>query len=803
MATMNDSGWSPIHHATFKNHLTLVERLIESSGYEHLEKKTNDTLQNTPLLLAVARGSGPMVKLLVNHGADVTYLNTCRQGVIEISTLFGHVNLIKYFISLHNKNLNVYKKLVALVDQDSEDGVNRACFIISKLTSLAEDQESICHLSNFVDEGLVFQLVDVLKKSIAENVKIQTLNVLKPILGNKNVRKKMMEVEGFQVFVSLIFSSSALLLPAVMGCICELATDKDFEEDLLATVIPALNKVVSSLGQGNQEDVLQSILNVLDHLAAVSAVCKDTIGKEAGLLGTLVKFFKTCQTNSLMLTWSEAIGSIAEGNLNNQNILLSENIGLCLHQLLKSQKREVLMSAVKTIYRLVEGNPQAQTKVLQSNNFSPLIQLLKRSKSQLTHEAIAKTLWALSGLDTETQRMVAARIGVSLLVEFLSSPSYILNLVGTRGLSVLLQGPYDLRNAVMAVNGARHLVRLLRSPREDVVLSAIQALQHICLGVGFIPHGKIQSAVASSRGLKFLIALMRHSQSERIKVEAALAIATSVLGHSENLELIGKGSGFSYSYILHLLHSSDEEVCLTAGEALATFAFKSTSQQKEIIQNGGLVWRDFAKLLESTNQNHRTSTAFQLVVLAPIISDQKPSYTCALGIQTLVGLLETTQPYDTLALAADCVARLSLTRAGLSAAMVSIDIVNLLCPLLSSPSQQVRGSASIALSHLSFNPVAERQLLQRCRRDPKLIKVLIYYNKKRKWSENFLERWRHIRELTLPPIRRTAVFVTSSDKQRNDRGNIQSSAGNQMVTLPDFLNNRQSEMRRKNHCLSV
>ncbi|XP_056381572.1 ankyrin and armadillo repeat-containing protein isoform X2 [Hyla sarda] len=684
MATMNDSGWSPIHHATFKNHLTLVERLIESSGYEHLEKKTNDTLQNTPLLLAVARGSGPMVKLLVNHGADVTYLNTCRQGVIEISTLFGHVNLIKYFISLHNKNLNVYKKLVALVDQDSEDGVNRACFIISKLTSLAEDQESICHLSNFVDEGLVFQLVDVLKKSIAENVKIQTLNVLKPILGNKNVRKKMMEVEGFQVFVSLIFSSSALLLPAVMGCICELATDKDFEEDLLATVIPALNKVVSSLGQGNQEDVLQSILNVLDHLAAVSAVCKDTIGKEAGLLGTLVKFFKTCQTNSLMLTWSEAIGSIAEGNLNNQNILLSENIGLCLHQLLKSQKREVLMSAVKTIYRLVEGNPQAQTKVLQSNNFSPLIQLLKRSKSQLTHEAIAKTLWALSGLDTETQRMVAARIG-----------------------------------------------------------------------------------------------------------------------HSENLELIGKGSGFSYSYILHLLHSSDEEVCLTAGEALATFAFKSTSQQKEIIQNGGLVWRDFAKLLESTNQNHRTSTAFQLVVLAPIISDQKPSYTCALGIQTLVGLLETTQPYDTLALAADCVARLSLTRAGLSAAMVSIDIVNLLCPLLSSPSQQVRGSASIALSHLSFNPVAERQLLQRCRRDPKLIKVLIYYNKKRKWSENFLERWRHIRELTLPPIRRTAVFVTSSDKQRNDRGNIQSSAGNQMVTLPDFLNNRQSEMRRKNHCLSV
>ncbi|XP_069824006.1 ankyrin and armadillo repeat-containing protein-like [Dendropsophus ebraccatus] len=333
----------------------------------------------------------------------------------------------------------------------------------------------------------------------------------------------------------------------------------------------------------------------------------------------------------------------------------------------------------------------------------------------------------------------------------------------------------------MSANGTHHLVRLLRSPREDVVLSAIQALQHICLGVGFIPHGKIQSAVASSRGLKFLIALMRHSQSERIKVEAALAIAASVLGHSENLELIGKSSSFSYSYVFLLLHSSDEEVRLTAGEALATFAFKSTSLHKEIVQNGGLMWKDFATFIESTNENHKALGAFQLVVLAHSISDKDPSYSCAVGIQTLVELLETTHSYDTLALVADCVARLSHTRAGLSAALVSTDIVNLLCPLLTSPSKQVKGSASIALSYLSFNPLAERQLLQRCRRDPEIMKVLIYYNKKRRWSESFLERWRHIRELTLPPIRSTAVFVTSSGRQTRGRGNIPNSAGNQNV----------------------
>ncbi|XP_069594537.1 ankyrin and armadillo repeat-containing protein-like [Ranitomeya imitator] len=793
MAAMNDSGWSPIHHAASKNHLLLAKRLLESSGYEHLEEKTNDDLQNTPLLLAVAGGSRPMVQLLVSHGADVSYVNTCRQGVIEISALFHHADLIKLFLSLHNMDLNVYKKLVALLDHNAEDVVKGACLVMLELTLQSEDQESMCHLNHLVDEGLVSNLVDLLKKNFAEDVKMQILNLFKCILQHKNVRRKMLEVDGFKILVSLIFDEYKLLLPGVMSCIYELVADKDFAEDVSKTVIPVLIKLLSSLQQENQEDVLKSTLKVLDLMAAGSVMCRDSIGKEAGLLGILVKLFKVCQVLALLTVWSGAIGSIAEGNRNNQDIFLNENIGSCLHQMLKSHKRDVQMSAVKTLYRLVEENPQAQKKVIESNNFSPLVHLLRRSKSQFTQEAIAKTLWSLSGQDTETRRMVAARIGIPLLVEFLSSPSYILNLIGTRGLRVLIQGAYDLRNAVMSANGARQLVRLLRSPREDVVLGAIQALRHICLGVGaysdhdsdfesdgpldlespdyqatvdslsFIPHVKIQSAVASSRGLKFLIALLRHSQSAHIKVEAALTIAASALGHSENLELIGKGSGFSYSHVLLLLRSSEEAVRLTAGEALATFAFNSTNQQREITQNGRLMWSDFALFLESADQNHRAMAAFQLVVLAPIIPDKDPSYTCAVGIQTLVELLETPGSYDTLALAVDCLARLSHTRAGLSAALVSIDIVNLLCPLLSIPSQQVKGSASIALSFLSFNPLAERQLLQR----------------------------------------RTAAFVTSSGRQTMDRRAIESSADQMIAPQDDDFSNCQSDVKRKNNCLSV
>ncbi|XP_063801701.1 ankyrin and armadillo repeat-containing protein-like isoform X2 [Pseudophryne corroboree] len=806
MEAISGSGWFPVHHAAYKNHLSVLEDLIESSGKESLEAKTDDSLQNTPLLLAIRSGSLEMVHLLVTHGADITYVNHHRQGVIEISALHSHLDLLKYFISLDHQNLNVYKKLVTLIDSDTQDEVLGACLAISQLISPSNDRLCCC-LDRFVDNGLVSGLVEVLRKNVADDLKISALTLLKCVLRAEKAKRKIIENNEIEVFLSLVFTGSRLLLTDVMDSICELASEKDFAEKFSATLVPAIRKVVSSLALEDKEDIVKPTFKALGLLAAGSTVFKDTIGKQSGLLAIVVKLFQVCQPKSLLLVWSDAVGRIAEENVNNQNVFLGENIGSCLLQMLKSKTKEVQMSAVKTLHRLVDGNSDAQKRIIESKIFSPLVQLFKRSKTQLTQETIGTTLWVLAGSDTETQRMVAARIGITLLVEFLSSPSYMLNLIGARGLTILLQGPYNLRNAVMSADGTRHLVRLLRSHREDVVLGAIQALQQTCLGVGFMPHAKNQNAVANSHGLKFLVALMRHAQSERIQVEAALAIAACVLGHSGNQELIGRNSEFSYGHILLLLRSPNEEVHLTAGSALAAFAFNSTSQQTEIAQRGGVIWSDFGPFLQSTNQNHRALASFQLVVLAHIISDKDPSYTCAVGIQTLIGLLETAQSNDTLALAADCVARLTHARTGLSAAMVSIDVVNLLCSLLSSPSEQVKGSAAIVLSYLSFNHLAERQLLQRCRKDPDLMKVLIYYNKKKRLSESLLERWKHMRELTLPPVRCPKILMSSAGSHAKNRPKFKNSAaGRQFVPLPseDLLSGyHQGEATKKNHLLSL
>ncbi|XP_063294854.1 ankyrin and armadillo repeat-containing protein-like [Pelobates fuscus] len=761
MDTLSDHGWSPIHYAAYKNHVSQVERIVESTGPEILETLTEDSLQNTPLLLAALGGREQMVTLLVNLGADVTFVNQQENGVIEICARYGHLNLIKYFVNLDNPRLNVWKRLVAILESDVENDILCACDIIFKMTTRADDVLSYS-MDHFVDGGLVLGLIGMLNKNLADDVKKSALNVLKSILSNNLAKRQLMENKGTEVLVSLLLKKSSNLLPVLMETVCELASEKDFTESYSVNILPALVKVISNITYENKDSVLLPAFKAIGLLARSSAVYQEAIGKQAGLISVLVQLYKECQSETLLVSWSAAVGAVAGENPPNQNAFINENIVFYLHEMLRSRYKDVKLSAVKTLSRLADGNGQAQKTIIESNVVTPIMQLLKRNQSQHTQEVIVETMWVLAGVDSETQRTIAARIGVSLLVEFLASPSSKLNLIGTRGLSVLLQGPYDLRGAVASSNGAHHLVQLLRSNREDVVLSAVQALRHICLGVGYIPHNKNQTMVAVSRGLKLLIALMTQSQSECIQVEAALAIAASVQGHPRNLNIVCKNAGFSYSPILQLLASPNEEVRLLAGEALATFAFNSSSQQKAITHCGGVQWCNFAPFLESANASYRAHAAFQLVVLAKIIPDKDPSYSSATGIQTLVGVLESSGSNNTIALAADCVARLSHSRTGVSEAMVSIDVVNLLCQLLSSASDQVQGSAAIALNFLSFNHVGERQLLKRLREDPHLMKALMYYNKKQKWPTHFLQRWTHIRELNLTLNRNRKKFLQSS-----------------------------------------
>ncbi|KAF6034712.1 hypothetical protein EB796_006981 [Bugula neritina] len=244
---------------------------------------------------------------------------------------------------------------------------------------------------------------------------------------------------------------------------------------------------------------------------------------------------------------------------------------------------------------------------------------------------------------------------------------------------------------------------------------------------------------------------MTLSSDDMIQVEAALTLASVALGNQSVMREIwqaGQHLQFNYTRILAHLYSDNQAVRLLAGSALAAFAYNNMTEQQLIAAEGGVRFSCFLDFLQSEEEYFRCNAAFQ-IVNGPYHPRRGTSHASAAGIKIIVDILNTSQSLAIQALAADCIARLAHTRAGVPEAIVAIGCVERLCALMYSEQAQVRGSAAIALAYLSFNHTAERQLLNKCRCDPYLIKCLNYYTAKIRYLENSRKNGDTIKELVV------------------------------------------------------
>ncbi|MBA1331135.1 hypothetical protein QQ73_08230, partial [Candidatus Endoriftia persephone str. Guaymas] len=68
------------------NDTKLAARLIEAGA----SLEDTDSLGNTPLIIAAAKGQTKSVQLLLKRGANLTATNKKSQSAIEIAALRGH-----------------------------------------------------------------------------------------------------------------------------------------------------------------------------------------------------------------------------------------------------------------------------------------------------------------------------------------------------------------------------------------------------------------------------------------------------------------------------------------------------------------------------------------------------------------------------------------------------------------------------------------------------------------------------------------------------------------------------------------
>ncbi|MCJ1456426.1 hypothetical protein MMC28_006787 [Mycoblastus sanguinarius] len=97
---MQKDGYRPLHVATHHGKLSFTEMLLQHGA--DLEVTTND-LNMTPLMVAIASGNDPCVKVMLESGADIETEHFCGWRPLHLATRLGRLEVIETLL-VHGAN---------------------------------------------------------------------------------------------------------------------------------------------------------------------------------------------------------------------------------------------------------------------------------------------------------------------------------------------------------------------------------------------------------------------------------------------------------------------------------------------------------------------------------------------------------------------------------------------------------------------------------------------------------------------------------------------------------------------------
>ncbi len=528
MNELDENGWAHVHHAAFRGFVKSVERFVKAAG-DQLELETGDDLKSTPLLLAVMSGQLETVECLVELGARLSAINTQNHGVVELCAFKQFLPILEYFVELGREELPVWKNLIRFLASDLDEEAEAAARCLQSLTSGGEEQGQNQKWKAAYDNGIVPAVTRVLKGNIGEMVKIETMLVLLNMLQATEVKHQLNSIGGIPVITKLLRSNNNALVQLTGRCLREMARVEAFA--VIVAQSGAIPDLIKAMERFREPEVLVELVEVIANLVEENTNHQQALGSLTGAVHTLISLFEGEVNSSLLLALTSCISKATRQNEDSQVLFCNEGVAVYLINLTDYREKEVQLRAVETIQTLAKENPTTQKILTDAGVVSPLMQMMQKTRQEVVLVRTAGALWALAGNDVEQRSSMAAMMGVQQLVDFLNSAMEDLHLIGCEALSVLSQGALGKHTAIYQANGVHPCVRLLRSDREDIVISAIRTLRYLSVSVAYVPHRPNQTIIAQSRGIKFLVALMVHSKDEMIQVEAAFALASVALGN--------------------------------------------------------------------------------------------------------------------------------------------------------------------------------------------------------------------------------------------------------------------------------
>ncbi|CAG5120159.1 unnamed protein product, partial [Candidula unifasciata] len=705
---LDQEGWAPIHYAAFFDHQIIVRLLVRKSP-DLLDLQTKNEFHSTPLLLAATSGALSVVRCLIELKAEIRMKDSKLNSLVSLATLHFHTNVLGYLTKLNHPDIPVWDILVEMLSDEEEAKRDSAVKCLDVLST-----SEPYNWKHILKAGAIPSLVKLLK-SENEIMQSVTASVICNISENKPVKLALTQAEAVPYIVSLLRSSLDDLQSRASIIIADLATVEGNQTVIAECgAIPLLVHLLES----EMEDVLLNAVNAIRVLCLGHTENQNAVAG-AGGLQPLIEFLDVLSSD-LKAGAASALAAAVQKNTENQTRALLFGAAKPLVDVLKSSRSVTTqVKAANALEALATNNIQCQNCFLDLDAPKALIRLLKNQHVEVREQG-ACSLWALAGNKRTQQRYIAERTTVSHIMQMLLEPSEKLLFVGC--MMAIAFGTENManQNKLAAADAFSQLVRLLRSSKtpHKILHMVVKVVGILCLGVAYKNNMVTQLKIAEEGGLTVLVHLLENAPSKEIQVEVAITLACVTLSCKENQEKLAEEPLFSFDTLLSLLRLKDMEIQLRAGMALTLFAFNNTPQQYHMREAGGIKFSLFQTFIESPDEFYQCYGAFQAIVLSRVIIDKDQVSLTAQGIEILIAKISSEDRVA--ALACSLLASLAHMRAGLSDAMVSAGVLDLLVRNVNSENELVRSSAAITLGYLTFNRTAFRLLFSICRNTPDL-----------------------------------------------------------------------------------
>ena len=748
----DNNGWAHIHHAAFNGYQKSIIRFLKAKP-DRLDILTQDDQDLTPLLVSCVSGQTEIVDTLIEMGADMNALDRKMLGVVELSSLNGNTHLLEYFLKHHNSKINVIKKLFNCLsgNNSSTELEAAACSSLHLLSADAKICDQIVE-----NDGVKSILNHLESKLSSDNSKDRCLDVIMNIMNFTSINDHIVKLNGLPVLVENISTSSSSVTLKSLRLLGMLALYGDKNVRLKIEELHGLHSIVEILkkSRGNSS-LVKECLDTLKVIISDDRKIQSSFASQAEGLATLVELLQDYETPDICVSILKALIAAVTDNQQTQQMFSDLEGVKGLLNVLKSRSPECVLNGVILTQRLTYENEKNQELFIKHGTIRILTKVLKRSRHIEGKAAVAGALWAIAGNKFHQRRAISMFMGYTICLEFLGSsvPSQ-LHFYGSEAIYTLTNGVGNEIDDFARAGAIQRLLHILGNTTTPsfVALSILKSLRSLCIAPGYFPHLKNQRECANEGAIRIILNYARAGRTDYEKAESYHTLGAITYANKENLSVVKKTSDFSYIDILTLLYSNNTCVKQTSGSALAMFAFDSQKQLKEIASAGGIPYQHFVPFLISEDKFCLAHTAFQMTVLSKIIPDEAPALTSATGIKILVDLLDS-ENEEIQTLSSSLLCGLSNLRSGVPDAIISIGTIQKLCKLLCSPFDIVQASAAVTLCQLNNHPEGQRQLLNACRHDPYLFKVLQRFPHRIQLSEEFQKRWKHSKDVGLPPIR--------------------------------------------------